>query len=454
MQRPAGSQRSIAIPSHKHSFSWDLWEPVVKLVILIFAIVIIGLAVKENLLFNLEYHMGRSMSLFYRYLLMTSSLIFVFSMAFRTYLWFRYRPHDAGKVETWPYVTVAVPAYNEGETLFETVTSIVKCDYPETKLRIITVDDGSTDDTYSFMKKAKETFPNQVKVLKLNRNSGKRVALHAAFKETTTPFFITVDSDTSLEPQALKEIITPLILNKKSGAVTGRVKIWNSSANILTRMLNAYFAMAFDFGRAVQSTFSSVLCTSGAFSAYRVSVLAPVIDKWLKQRFLRRNCTYGEDRSLANHILRTGSGTVYQRSAVAFTIVPETLKQVLKMLTRWARSNIRESIIFSGFMFNAKRKGNRVLPCIEFLVTVSLMILHFVWFYYFFFSRLVDLNFMLRLLAFSMLFGFVYMLYYLRIDGKKDLPYILVFSFFCSICMIWIFTVAGLTLTKKGWSTR
>ncbi|MCK5058033.1 MAG: hypothetical protein KAT34_15370, partial [Candidatus Aminicenantes bacterium] len=229
---------------------------------------------------------------------------------------------------------------------------------------------------------------------------------------------------------------------------------WNSSANILTRMLNAYFAMAFDFGRAVQSTFSSVLCTSGAFSAYRVSILTPIIDQWLKQRFLRRECTYGEDRSLANHILRTGSGTIYQRSAVAFTIVPETLKLVLKMLTRWARSNIRESIVFSGFMFNVRRKGNRVLPCIEFMVTVSLMVLHFVWFYYFFFSRLVDLNFMLRLLAFSMLFGFVYMLYYLRIDGTRDLPYILVFSFFCSVCMIWIFTVAGLTLTKRGWSTR
>ncbi len=453
MQRTAEKQRLLVIPQ-KNTYSWDLWEPVVKLVILIIAVIIIGVALKRNLLFNLEYHMGRNMNLFYRYLLVSSGLIFVFSMVFRTYLWFKYRPYDAGKVYAWPRVTVAVPAYNEGKTVYDTVISIIKCDYPKNKLEIIAVDDGSSDDTYQFMRKAKAEFPGLVKLMKLPKNSGKRVALHTAFRETRSPFFITVDSDTSLDPRALKEILTPLILNKKSGAVTGRVKIWNSSANILTRMLNAYFAMAFDFGRAVQSTFSSVLCTSGAFSAYRVSILTPIIDQWLKQRFLRRECTYGEDRSLANHILRTGSGTIYQRSAVAFTIVPETLKLVLKMLTRWARSNIRESIVFSGFMFNVRRKGNRVLPCIEFMVTVSLMVLHFVWFYYFFFSRLVDLNFMLRLLAFSMLFGFVYMLYYLRIDGTRDLPYILVFSFFCSVCMIWIFTVAGLTLTKRGWSTR
>ncbi|MCI0471260.1 MAG: glycosyltransferase family 2 protein [Candidatus Aminicenantes bacterium] len=453
MQRTVEKQGLLVLP-HKNFFTWDLWEPVAKLVILVVAVVIIGLALKENLLFNIDNYMGRDMHLFYRYLLMTSSSIFVFSMVFRTYLWFKYRPYDVAKVADWPRVTIAVPAYNEGAVLYETVASIVRCDYPRDKLEIITVDDGSMDNTYFFMEKARQDFPDLVKVIKLPKNSGKRVALHAAFKKATAPFFVTVDSDTSLESHAIKEILTPLLLNEKSGAVTGRVKIWNSSANILTRMLNAYFAMAFDYGRAVQSTFSSVMCTSGAFSAYRVSVLSPVIDQWLKQRFLNRHCTYGEDRSLANHVLRSGAGTIYQRSAVAFTIVPETLKLVFKMLTRWARSNIRESIVFSGFMFNIKRKGNRLLPFIEFMVTVSLMFLHFVWFYYFFFSRMLDMNFILRLLAFSMLFGFVYMLYYLRIDGKRDLPYILVFSLFCSVFMIWIFTVAGLTLTKKSWSTR
>ena len=116
--------------------------------------------------------------------------------------------------------------------------------------------------------------------------------------------------------------------------------------------------------------------------------------------------------------------------------------------------NIRESIIFSRFMFNQDRKGNRILPFIEFFATVSLIILHFLWFYYFLFSGYIDGTLLFRILAYSILFGFFYMLYYLRIEGRKDFPYILIFSIFSSIFTIWIFTTAGFTITKKSWSTR
>jgi hyaluronan synthase len=124
------------------------------------------------------------------------------------------------------------------------------------------------------------------------------------------------------------------------------------------------------------------------------------------------------------------------------------------MLTRWARSNIRESIIFSRLVFNRKRRGNMILPFVDFFMTISLMILHFIWFYYFLFSGLITSNFFLRILSYSILFGFLYALYYIRLEGKKDSPYIVVFSIFSSIFMIWIFTAAGLTLTKRSWSTR
>jgi hyaluronan synthase len=212
--------------------------------------------------------------------------------------------------------------------------------------------------------------------------------------------------------------------------------------------------MAFDFTRAIQSTFSNVLCLSGAFSAYRTSILNRVIDTWAVQSFLKKPCTYGEDRSLTNHILRSGYGTAYQRKAISFTIVPEKVIGILKMLTRWARSNIRETIIFSTFMFNFKRKGNRILPFIEFFSIVSLVILHFFWFYYFLFSGLLTGHLLFRVLAYSTLFGFFYVLYYLRIEKKRDFPYIIFFSLFSTIFMLWIFTVAGLTITKQGWSTR
>jgi hyaluronan synthase len=416
---------------------------------------VIVIAAKNQFLFHGSLQkLGNFESAFFKWLFFLSLLIFVGLMSFRTFLWFKYRAYNSIQVKKWPSVTVIVPAYNEEETIYWTIHSIAHSDYPMKKLNIIAVNDGSADDTLQFMKKARNQFPGIVKLINFPKNRGKRQGIYEAYKRSRSTFIITIDSDTKLEPSAIKEILTPLILNNKIGAVTGRIKVWNNNANVFTKMLNAHFAMAFDFARAVQSTFSCVFCLAGAFSAIRVSVLDQIIDPWLNQRFMNVECTYGEDRSLTNHILREGYGSFYQRTAISHTIVPEKLTKIVKMFTRWARSNIRESIIFSKFMLSSKRKGNIVLPVFEFVSTISMMILHFIWFYYFLFSGIVDLDFILRLFSYSIFYGFLYIVYYIRIEGIKDSPYIIFFSLFSSVFMIWIFTMAALTLTKKGWSTR
>ncbi len=436
-------------------FNWDFWEPIAKFLVLILGVGIIMIALQKNILFNWWFQrILKSRSPFFAYLFIFNTVVFIAALIFRTILWFKYRAFDSQKVEEWPEVTVLVPAYNEGDTVYKTICSIAESDYPAGKLKIISVDDGSKDDTYMYMCKAKDQYPEIVELIKFEKNQGKREGIYRSFQKTTTPFIITVDSDTLLEPDSIKELIAPLVLKSRLAAVTGRIKIWNSDANMLTKMLKANFAMAFDFTRAIQSTFSSVFCTSGAFSAYRTSVLREVIDNWRGQTFLSRQCTYGEDRSLANHILKTGYGTFYQRTATAFTKVPERLGKVLKMLTRWARSNIRESIIFTTIMFNRNRRGNYLFPFVEFFFTIVIVFIHMIMFYYFFLSGFVDGDFLLRTTAYGILFGFFYMLYYMRIEGGKDFPYIVMFSIFSSVFMVWIFTVAGMTLTTKSWSTR
>lgn len=451
----AATKTKILTLEPRKIFSWDTWEPLIKFAVLIAGITILILAVQKDILFNWEFSrtlMKRSP--FFRYLLYFNGLVFVGTLVFRTILWFRYRPYNSEKVKEWPEVTVIVPAYNEGDTVYKTICSVAQSDYPEGKIKIISVDDGSRDDTYEYMLNAKERYPEMVELIRFEKNRGKRQGIYQSFMKDSSPFVITVDSDTVLESTSIKELLTPLILNPKLGASTGRIRIWNSDSNVMTKMLKANFAMAFDFTRAIQSTFSTVFCTSGAFSAYRRSVLSQVLDQWIKQTFLKRECTYGEDRSLANHILRTGYGTAFQRTAVAFTMVPERLTKILKMLTRWARSNIRESVIFSKIMFNHNRKGNHLLPFLEFFSTTIIVVLHIIMFYYFLFSGFINGTFIFRALSYTIIFGFFLMLYYIRIEGTKDFPYILMFSIFSSIFMVWIFTTATFTLTKKGWATR
>lgn len=449
--------KDAVLVQQKRPVNWEFLEPLFRIGVLVFGVIVIWFAVRENIFFTwraAEFSGTRGIIL--RYLLFFSGLIFVSSLTVRTWLWFRYRPISAANIpdSDWPHVTVAVPAYNEGIGVYRALISIAESNYPSNRLHIIALDDGSQDDTWIHMQRAKDRFPKRIRLVKFDRNRGKREGIYHAFQSCHTPFFVTVDSDTRLEPDALRGLLAPLILRADIAAATGRIRIDNYRANVFTRMLNAHFAMAFDYTRAVQTTFKNVLCLSGAFSAYRRSVLSGVIDQWREQTFLNQSCTYGEDRSLTNHILRSGKGTVYQQNAVCHTVVPEKPGKMLRMLTRWARSNIRESAIFSGFMFNARRRGNRFLPFFEFSTTISLILLHFIWFYFFLFSGLVNSSFLFRALSYTVLFGFFYMLYYIRIEGHRDFPYVVFFSLFSAVCTIWIFTVAGLTLTRRGWSTR
>src|SRR6185369_13873074 len=48
-----------------------------------------------------------------------------------------------------PRVAIVVPCFNEERTVAATVSSLCALDYPQDKLEIIVVDDGSTDATLS-----------------------------------------------------------------------------------------------------------------------------------------------------------------------------------------------------------------------------------------------------------------------------------------------------------------
>ena len=436
--------------------SWDRWEPVFRLAVMAAGALVLGWSLRSGRLFpGLWGNAGPAQTnVFLKLLLGTTTLIFLSSIVWRTIFWFRYRKADSSLVGEWPDLTILLPAYNEGAAVFATVETIAASDYPRGRLKIIAVDDGSLDDTHAHLVRARERFPGLVEIVRFAGNRGKRAALYEAFRRADTPFVVTVDSDTQVAPDAIRELLAPLLLDPGVGAATGRIRILNSKANLFTRMLDVNFAMAFDFTRAIESTFASVFCTSGAFSAYRCAALDRVVDAWRDQTFLGRPCSYGEDRSLANYMLRLGYGTLFQRSALAYTRVPEGLGRILKMLTRWARSNIRESIVFASVMFHPNRRGNRFWPVLEFVSTSVLVLLHLVWFYALLASGLAGGEFFLRAIASTVLFGFLYMLYFIRIEGGREFPYALAFTLFCSPLMVGIFTVAGFTLTTRSWSTR
>ncbi|HYB72128.1 MAG TPA: glycosyltransferase, partial [Candidatus Sulfotelmatobacter sp.] len=307
---------------------------------------------------------------------------------------------------------------------------------------------------WEHMAAAQAEYPGRITALRLARNRGKREALYAGFREAQGEVLVTVDSDSVIEPATLRHLVAPFQADPRVGAVAGKVKVLNKRQSFISRMLGVVYIFAFDYIRAAQSTFKTVICCPGALSAYRRAVIAPVLDEWRLQRFLGVPCTYGEDRSLTTFVLRAGFFCVYQQTAVVHTLAPRTYAGLCRMYLRWHRSNIRESIRQAAFLFSDYRRGHRLLPILDFLFINSRFVLQPVTTVLAFYVLVRSPNLLAPYLATLGLGAAASMVYYVRAERDSDCCYWILYSWFSLLALTWLPLAAALTLRSRSWMTR
>jgi len=381
------------------------------------------------------------------------SLAFLLFQAVRTVLWWRYKPYPLPP-GLLPRVTVIIPAYNEGAMVEKAIYSVASSDYPADRLEIICIDDGSRDDTWEYMRRAQQRCPDLIRTIRFPRNRGKREALYAGFTRGRGDYFVTVDSDSVIEADTLKQILAPMLQDPQIGAVAGNVKVYNRTANLVTRMLWVRFVLSFDFLRASQSMYGFVFCTPGALSAYRREAVFPVLEDWRRQTFLGTPCTIGEDRAFTNLVLRRGYLTAYQRSAVVYTTVPETYRGMCRMFLRWDRSNFRESFIQLSFMFTRYRRQHRLLPILDFFVRELEFPLSCIFVPLLLISICLYPLVLVKFITALALVSFILTIYYLKVEKDMDFVYGVLYSFYAFLLLKWIRPYAFLTLRDGRWLTR
>lgn len=390
------------------------------------------------------------------YPLLISAIIIISGIIFRTVLWFRYKPERLENEEDidWPYVSVIMPALNEEELVGKAIDSIFSSNYPKDKIEVVAINDGSTDMTLYQMMKAKRKYGERVRVINFKENMGKRKALYSGLKVSRGDIVVTVDTDSKIGRSAIKNLIIPLVKDGSVGAVAGRVAALNEKENLLTRMLSIRYSISFDFGRAYQSVYGTVFVCPGALSAYRKAVLMPFIKEWVNQRFLNTPCLHGEDRALTTYILRAGYFTRYQSNAVVYTRVPSKFLQMNRMYIRWTRSYLRESVIFSSFMFSRYRTKHRVLPILDFAFLNILHPFHLFSVFLISYSFLVHPVFILRHLAFLMIISLFLSLYYLRTNKSAAFLYGIPYALITAFLLWWIVPFSALTIKNQSWLTK
>lgn len=371
------------------------------------------------------------------------------------FLYFRYRDIDSVTDAELPKCTVVVPAYNEGELVRKTLLSLAKNDYPKEKIQIISIDDGSEDDTWNWMKKAQVELGDRVEIYQQPENKGKRHALYRGFHLATGEIFITVDSDSIVKEDTLRNMVSPFVKNKECGAVAGNVKVLNREKALIPRMLNVSFAFSFEFVRAAQSVLGSVLCTPGALAAYRKNAVMNCLPDWINQTFMGQPSTIGEDRTMTNMILKQGFKVLFQRNAFVYTNIPERYKNLYKMFIRWERSNVRENIAMSKFAFSDFRKGRKsgtrlllMSQWVKILLAYPLLLsmLLFICFY--------PLLFLTSSLVGILVFSSVQAFFYAKKRSVSDSLWAYPYSLFYAFTLFWITPYAIATASRSGWLTR
>lgn len=390
-------------------------------------------------------------------LVAAGTALLVLKLCFLLYmlvLYKRYQPIASVPDEKLPICTVIVPAYNEGKLVWHTLMSLANSDYPMEKLQLIAIDDGSKDDTWQWIQKAKEQLGDRLAIYRQPHNMGKRQALYRGFKLGGGEVFVTVDSDSIVKKDTLRNLTSPFVVNRQCGAVAGNVSVLNKKS-LLPRMLNISFAFTFEFIRSAQSTLGSVLCTPGALAAYRRDAVLECLPEWVNQTFMGKPSDIGEDRAMTNMILKQGYHVLFQSNAIVYTNTPERYKGLYKMFIRWERSNVRENIMMSKFIFGKFREGAKTGARIILLdqwmrvllsyPTLLLMVFFIITHPVLFFSSAF---------ASILVYSSIQVFFYAKKHNISESFWAYPYSIFYTFALFWITPYSIATTARGGWLTR
>jgi hyaluronan synthase len=393
----------------------------------------------------------------FAFLIITLSLVGFRLMFFlyQVFLVLKYKAIPSVSDKLLPTCTVIVPAYNEGELVYHTLLSVADSLYPEEKLQLIAIDDGSKDDTWYWMQQAKVKLGNRLAIYQQPKNMGKRHALYRGFHLAIGEIFVTIDSDSIIVEDTLRNLVSPFVTNKNCGAVAGNVQVLNNQKSLIPKMLNVSFVFSFEFVRSAESSLGSVLCTPGALSAYRGDAVFDCLEDWMNQTFMGKPSDIGEDRAMTNMILKQGHEVLFQKNAIVLTNVPEKYKGLYRMFIRWGRSNVRENLMMAKYVFKKFRNESRVGPRLLFInqffsIIMSYPTILFMVFFLLTFPVLFVTSALFSILILSSISVFFYAKRYNLKEAFWAYSYGILFAF----GLFWIMPYSIATAGKSGWLTR
>ncbi len=228
-----------------------------------------------------------------------------------------------------PLVTILVPGKNEGKNIYKLVTTLREQTY--NNFEIIVVDDGSDDETLLICRDL-ERAKYISKYLRCDMRGGKASAANFGAHVATGRYIIHLDADSSLDRQAVENILLPFYMDKRVKAVGGCVLVRNYKDTICSSLQGFEYLKRIQVGRLVTSQLGIYHIISGAFGAFDVATLKEV-GYW--------DIGPGLDGDITQKIRKAGHRVAFAHDAVCLTNVPTSWYKLYHQRIRWSRSLVR-----------------------------------------------------------------------------------------------------------------
>lgn len=249
-----------------------------------------------------------------------------------------------GALPTLPYfptVAIVIPAYNEGAVVARTIHSLLALRYPKKKLSIVAVDDGSTDNTWQAMQEFSDH--PQVQLIQ-KENGGKHTALNTALPLIKSELVGCLDSDSTVDPDALTHVVAEFLSNPEVDAVTPAMRI-RDPKNLLERIQAAEYTLAI-FMRRVFAYMGAQFVTPGPFSFFRREVYDRL--GYYKKAHNTEDLEYAlRIQAAQGHIANTPRAIVY-------TPGKRTLRSLMSQRVRWVYGFLKNSQDYRSLYLNRR----------------------------------------------------------------------------------------------------
>ena len=250
-----------------------------------------------------------------------------------------------------PRVAVLIPAYNEEKVITRTIRSVMMSTYKN--LRIVVIDDGSSDRTYQT---AIDAYPAEINSGRLTvltkSNGGKADALNFALENIDEEIYVGIDADGVIAHDAITNLV-PHFANPKIGAVAGNAKVGNR-VNLWTRWQALEYITSQNFERRALDLFDVVMVVPGAIGAWRTE---PV-----RTGGGYHSNTVAEDADLTMNLLEQGYSVIYEDRALAFTEAPVDVDGLMRQRFRWSFGILQAIFKHRGAIAKHRAMGLFALP--------------------------------------------------------------------------------------------